>query len=182
VTRRVAVGRRGAPTRVAALAALAVLAALGVASVGCETTPLVPPSDAASATGGVAMDLWFARPESRRYEWFVVGADGSLGYGGGMKAFDRQVEWRGALTPEEATGLRSIIDAAGWMTAKDPSRSDGSTPLAEIVLRAGGKERAFDIAGPSAPVDRAVELLSKAATRRFDSFMQRLPDAGRQPR
>ena len=159
-----------------------VLAALGMAAVGCETTPLVPPSDAASPTGGVAMELWFARPESRRYEWFVVGADGSLGYGGGMKAFDRQVEWRGALTPEEASGLRSIIDAAGWMTSKDPSRSDGSTPLAEIVLRAGGKERAFDVAGPSAPVDRAVELLSKAAARRFDAFMQRLPDAGPQPR
>lgn len=182
MTLRVPDGRRGVPARVAAVAALAVLAVLGLGAVGCETTPLVPPSDAASPTGGVAMDLWFARPESRRYEWFVVGTDGSLGYGGGMKAFDRQVEWRGALTPEEAAGLRSIIDAAGWLTAKDPSRSDGATPLAEFVLRAGGKERAFDVAGPSAPVDRAVELLSKAASRRFDAFMQRLPDAGPQPR
>ncbi len=161
--------------RLAGCALLAVLA-------GCETTPLAPPSDPASPTGGVAMDLWFARPESRRYEWFVVGADGSLGYGGGMKAFDRQVEWRGALTPEEATGLRAIVDAAGWMTAKDPSCAGGATPVAEIVLRAGGKERAFDVSGPSAPVDRAVELLSKAATRRFDAFMQRLPEAGPQPR
>lgn len=163
-------------------AACAFLAALGLAHAGCETTPLVPPSDPASPTGGIAMDLWFARPESRRYEWFVVGADGSLGYGGGMKGFDRQVEWRGALTPDEASGLRAIVDAAGWMTEKDPSRAGGATPVAEIVVRAGGKERAFDVAGPSAPVDRAVELLSKAATRRFDAFMQRLPEAGPQPR
>lgn len=153
-------------------------AVLGLASAGCETTPLVPPSDAASPTGGVAMDLWFARPDARTYEWFVVGADGSLAYGGGMKAFDRQVEWKGALTPDEASRLRAIIDSAGWMTAKAPALKGGTTPLAEIVLRAGGKERAFDVSGPSAPVERAVELLSKAAARRFDAFMQRLPEAG----
>ena len=160
----------------------ALVALLGLAPAGCETTPLVPPSERSSPTGGVGMELWFARPDTRQYEWFVVGADGSLGYGGGMKAFERQVEWRGALTPDEASRLRGIIDAAGWMTAKDPSLKAGTTPLAEVVLRAGGKERAFDVAGPSAPVDRAVELLSKAATRRFDAFMERLPEAGPQPR
>lgn len=165
----------------ARLACAALVALLG-AAVGCDSTPLVPPSDPSSPTGGVGMELWFARPDTRQYEWFVVGADGGLGYGGGMKAFERQVEWRGALTPDEASRLRGIIDAAGWMTAKDPSLKAGTAPLAEIVLRAGGKERAFDVAGPSAPVDLAVELLSKAATRRFDAFMERLPEAGPQPR
>lgn len=157
-------------------------AMLGVASPGCESTPLVPPSDAASPTGGIAVDLWFARPDARTYEWFVVGADGSLAYGGGMKAFERVVEWKGALTPDEASAFRAIVDSAGWMTSKDPAVKGGTTPLAEIVVRAGGKERAFEVSGPSVPVERAVELLSKAATRRFDAFMQRLPEAGPQPR
>jgi hypothetical protein len=38
------------------------------------------------------------------------------------------------------------------------------------------------IAGPDQAVDRAMEVLGGAAKRRFDRFMQRLPEAGVQPR
>jgi hypothetical protein len=97
-----------------------------------------------------------------------------------MKAFDRQFEWNGALTPEEATRVRAIVDAAKWLTAEDPALHTAKVPLAEITVSNGDKDRNFNIQGPNEAVVQLAEVLSKAAQRRFERFMQRLPDAGTQ--
>ena len=160
--------------------AVAVLAALAAA--GCASAPVTPPTGGPGPTGGLAMSLWFARTESRQYEYFVVGADGSLSYGGGMRAFERQTEWTGRLTEDEGTRLRAIVDAAGWLTAAEPSVERAASPIAEMVFVVPGGEREVRVAGADQAVDRAVELLGAAAKRRFDRFMQRLPEAGVQKR
>jgi hypothetical protein len=136
---------------------LAAAALAALAAAGCASAPVTPPADA-GPTRGLAMRLWWARTDTRQYEYFVVGADGSLAYGGGMRAFERQTEWTGRLTDDEGARLRAIVDAAGWLTAAEPS------------------------VGPDQAVDRAVELLGAACKRRFDRFMQRLPEAGVQKR
>lgn len=161
---------------------LCVAAALApVAAVSCTSGPLPVPSDAASPTGGLGLDLWTARTDSQQYEFFRVHPDGRLDYGGGVRAFGRGTEWSGALSPEDARTVRQVVDEAGWMTAAEPGREGAKTPIAEIVLRAGGKERTFTITGESAEVKRIADLLRTVASRRFDSFMQRLPEAGPQP-
>ena len=58
----------------------------------CETAPIAAPSDASSPTRGLGMQLWYARTDTKQYEYFVVGEDGSLAFGGGMKAFDRETD------------------------------------------------------------------------------------------
>jgi|Laugresu1bdmlbsd_1035121.scaffolds.fasta_scaffold16077_2 hypothetical protein len=148
----------------------------------CETAPIAAPSDASSPTRGLGMQLWYARTDTKQYEYFVVGEDGSLAFGGGMKAFDRETEWKGRLTDDEGARLRAIVDAAKWLDAADPTRKTAETPIAEFALRSGGSERKFAIQGPDEAVKQAVEVLSKASARRFDRYMQRLPDAGVQPR
>ena len=175
------IARRSARRRSRALA-LCVLAVLTpIAAVSCTSGPLPVPNDAASPTGGLGLDLWTARPDSQQYEFFRVHPDGRLDYGGGVRAFGRGTEWSGALSPEDARTVRQVVDEAGWMTAAEPGREGAKTPIAEIVLRAGGKERAFTITGESAEVKRIADLLRTVASRRFDSFMQRLPEAGPQP-
>lgn len=173
---RIRAGTR--PRRRVRLAAAA-LAALAAA--GCASAPVTPPADA-GPTRGLAMRLWWARTDTRQYEYFVVGADGSLAYGGGMRAFERQTEWTGRLTDDEGARLRAIVDAAGWLTAAEPSVERAATPVAEMVFAVPGGEREVRVAGPDQAVDRAVELLGAACKRRFDRFMQRLPEAGVQKR
>ena len=164
--------------RAAVLVAVVVVPVLAAA---CTSGPLPVPQDAASPTGGLGIDLWTARIDSQKYEFFRVHPDGRLEYGGGVRAFGRGTDWSGQLPPEEARKVRQLVDEAGWLTAEDPSRAGAKTPIAEIILRAGGKERTFTIAGESAEVGRIADILRAVANRRFDSFMQRLPEAGPQP-
>ena len=164
-----------------AVAARALAAAASLAAAACTSGPIPVPSDAASPTGGLGLDLWTARTDAQQYEFFRVHPDGRLDYGGGVRAFGRGTDWSGAMPPDDARKVRQIVDEAGWMTAADPGREGAKTPIAEIVLRAGGKERSFTITGESAEVKRIADLLRGVASRRFDSFMQRLPEAGPQP-
>lgn len=175
------IARRSASRRSRALAICVVAALVPIAAVSCTSGPLPVPNDAASPTGGLGLDLWTARTDSQQYEFFRVHPDGRFDYGGGVRAFGRGTEWSGALSPEDARTVRQVVDDAGWMTAAEPGREGAKTPIAEIVLRAGGKERAFTITGESAEVKRLADLLRTVASRRFDSFMQRLPEAGPQP-
>ena len=164
----------------AAFALRALLGMLALCASACVSAPIAVPNDPASPTGGLGLQLWYCRADTRQYENFRVSVDGTLSYGGGMKAFDRQFEWNGALTPEEATRVRAIVDAAKWLTAEDPALHTAEVPLAEIAVSNGDKDRHFNIQGPNEAVVQLVEVLSKAAQRRFDRFMQRLPDAGTQ--
>ena len=167
---------------VARIALCATLAVVSVAFTACESAPIVPPHDEDSSTDGLGLRLWYARVDTRQYDYFQLRADGSLSYGGGLTAFNRQSEWTGRITAEEGFRLRKLVDAAKWMTAADPALHTAETPVAEVVLTSGKSERAFTIQGPNEYVLQVVEVLSKAAARRFDRFMQRLPDAGTQTR
>lgn len=164
----------------AAFAFRAFLGALLLCAAACVSAPIAAPNDPGSPTGGLGVRLWYGRADTRQYEYFRVSVDGTLSYGGGMKAFDRQFEWNGALTPEEATRVRAIVDAAKWLTAEDPALHTAEVPLAEIIVSNGEKDRNFNIQGPNEAVVQLAEVLSKAAQRRFERFMQRLPDAGTQ--
>lgn len=167
--------RRPRPMSRAAWMLLAALSA-------CVSAPIAAPDDPASPTGGLVLRLWLAQTDTRQYQAFRVAADGAFSYGGGLKAFDRQYEWQGRLTDDEARQLRAIVDRAAWLTAKDPSRTGAVTPIAEVVVGNGSGERSFTIAGRDEAVGQVEALLSKAASRRFDRYMQRLPDAGPQQR
>ena len=168
---------RRTPNTMPAFAAAALLALAG-----CGTGPIKVPEDASSVTGGLGLRLWHAKTDTRQYEYFTVDPNGTLGYGGGMKGFDRLVDWTGPLTKDEAARLREIVMAAHWLDAESPGREGKDPVRTEVCVLNGSAERSFAISGPDEAVNRTVELLSKAAQRRFDRFMQRLPEAGVQAR
>jgi hypothetical protein len=161
--------------RIATAACALVLAA-------CGNKPLASPNDLSSPTGGVGLTLWYAQVPTRQYQYFVLDASGKLSYAGGMPALNRKTEWSGPLTPEEGKQVRAIIDQAGWLSAESPARTDADTPLAEFRLESEGHSRSFEIRGPDESVQSLVNTLQKAADRRFEQFLQRLPDAGPQRR
>lgn len=161
---------------------LAVCTLFALLLTACVSTPIVPPQESGSLTGGVALNLWFAKLDTRQYEYFRVEADGTFSYGGGMKAFNRTTEWTGKITADEGKRLRALIDGAKWMTAEDPALHTAEGPLAEITVASSLSKRSFNIEGPNEYVLQIVELLSKAAQQRFDRYMQRLPEPGTQLR
>ena len=148
----------------------------------CHAGTIAVPHDTASPTGGLRLQLWIARVDTRQYEFFRIAADGTLDFAGGMKAFDREIEWTGKLSAEDAARVRAIVDQAQWCTDKEPGKQTATAPVAEIVVGNESESRAFTIRGPNESVLQISEILSKAANRRFDRFMERLPDAGTQPR
>lgn len=148
--------------------------------VGCANAPLVPPADASSPTGGVGLRLWYAQVPTRQYQYFKVGSDGTLEYGGGMNAFNHKTDWTGKLTAEQGKAVRALIDQTGWMTMAKPGRKEGETPVAEIRVEASGEYREFEVAGPDPKVEELLLLLQAAANKRLDSFMERLPQPGQQ--
>ena len=58
------------------------------------------------------------------------------------------------------------------------AEDEAETPVAEVSVGNGSKERSFDIQGPDDAVLRIAETLHAAANRRFNRYMERLPDAG----
>ncbi|MBL9141728.1 MAG: hypothetical protein JNK53_07660 [Phycisphaerae bacterium] len=162
-------------TRAMAVGALLLIA-------GCSSGTIAAPTDDSSHTGGLAMQLWYAQIETRQYQLFEVGADGSFKYGGGMEAFNRKTDWTGKLTEDEARDVRAQVDEAGWLTEANAGRKTADSPLAEFRLYADGKTRAFEIHGPDPRVTRLVNALQKVANQRFDRLLQQLPEAGPQPR
>lgn len=146
----------------------------------CAHAPLAPVADGASPTGGVGLTLWYGILSSGQYQYFQVTPAGGLSYGGGMAAFNRKVEWTGTLDAQQGKQVRAIIDDAGWMTAPNPAHRNGESPVAEFVLIAGDGQRRFTITGEDPKVQELVTCLQQAAEQRFDSYMQRLPEAGPQ--
>lgn len=169
-------------TAVAAVAALAVAALLVAAPAGCASRPMVPPQEPASPTNGLSVQMWYAVPSGGQYQMFRVKETGEFQYGGGMVAMNRNVDWTGQLTLDEAKQVRAMVDKAGWMTAKDPARKEGDSPIAEIELSGGGAVRRFEITGPDPAVAELATMLQKVADQRFNRFLQRLPEGGAQPR
>lgn len=159
---------------------LAVVATAAALLSGCASAPLAPPHEAGSPTDGLGLELWFARIPTVQYQYFVVKADGTLEFGGGMAALNRQTEWKGKLTAEEGKTVRTLIDEAGWLTAESPNKKDGETPLAEIALMADGKSREVTISGANPQVQAVVDALQQVANQRLERYMRRLPDAGLQ--
>lgn len=169
-------------TAVAAVAALTLAALLVAAPAGCASRPMVPPQEPASPTNGLSVQMWYAVPSGGQYQMFRVKETGEFQYGGGMVAMNRNVDWTGQLTLEEAKQVRAMVDKAGWMTAKDPARKEGDSPIAEIELSGGGAVRRFEITGPDPAVAELATMLQKVADQRFNRFLQRLPEGGAQPR
>lgn len=165
-----------------ALAALGVAAVLLAAPAGCASRPMVPPQEPASPTDGLSLQMWYAIPSGGQYQMFRVKETGEFQYGGGMVAMNRNTDWTGQLTLEEAKQVRALVDKAGWMTAKDPARKEGDSPIAEIELSGGGSSRRFQINGPDPAVAELATMLQKVADQRFNRFLQRLPEGGAQPR
>jgi len=166
--------------RAAVMGAAGVVCAACALLAGCQSAPLAPPDVANSPTGGLGLLLWYAKVPTNQYQYFKLSDDGKIEFSGGMTALNRKFDWTGKVTPEQGKAIRDAVDQTGWLSAENPARDAGETPLAEIELFADGKTRRFKISGPDPEVQKVVDALQMVTNQRFQQFMQRLPEAGQQ--
>jgi hypothetical protein len=154
-------------------------AAVSTALIGCSQSLRLD----GSATGGVALEM-FVRGEANLAALYRVEPAGTISFGGGADALNRQVTWTGPMTAAEIDELRSLLDRHGWF-AKAPG-STGEPPQRSYRIRLTtpeGRRRHFWVRGASEDVTPIHDLLERLARRRLDAdhVIESLPRPSQPP-
>lgn len=159
---------------------LSVLCVSVVSSGGCTSSVGGPPAD--TPTGGLEFRM-FVRDGSGAESLYQVNRDGSIEFGGGMKARLDDTAWKGQLTPDEIHQLRELVESHGWYQRNPASTDQPPKMIQRVTLNSPQVRRRFRVKGESPDVAPIRELLDHAALRRLEPDLERLPQpsAQRQP-
>ena len=158
------------------LIGLLVSAIMLSAFTGCTTTTGLAQPERPDA---FALQAKVFRP-GNRVTLYRVQPDGTISFGGGMNALHDETTWSGALTEDEMTQLRSVLEQHDWFRTPPP-RGDGPEDDRAIVsLRRMRYQQKFTVYGDNDLVDRMLQVLERASRRRHDSYLKRLPEPGPQ--
>ena len=106
---------------------------------------------------------------------------GDLRFAGGLAAVDGSFSWSGPLTDREIDQLFALVADHGWESRDPPSRGEPADRRYRITLRGPGLHRRFEVIGDAPGVQAVEMILDGAARRRFDPYLERLPQPGEQP-
>jgi len=148
----------------------AIAIALTVAG-GCAA----PAPPAVDATGGVTLHLRMFDTEGGAAALYDVARDGTLGFGGGIDARIDAIAWTGAMSAEEIADLRAALEAQQWFDP--PPKGDGNpeTLSYQVDLRGPSGRARFRATGRCPPVEAVLAVLDRIARKRFDPYLQTLP-------
>ena len=164
-----------------ALSVVGALIAGGFVPSGCNALPTKLESPGAC---GISLMIWSREPSEAKYEYFEVDR-GTFGYGGGKDGLAMAPSWETPLSPDQCAALREIAQRGGWMSTDPPAAVpvlEGGDRLADVAVMWEGGQRQFAASGDDPSVREAVEMLSQIAAARFQRQLDRLPEAGKQPR
>ena len=118
-------------------------------------------------------------PSQQRYELFRITPTGEIQYGGGMSAMNDYTTWETALTPEQAKEFVALVSSLSWIQNVPKETGDDKTEPVFVVKyqEYGGSERNFAIRGSTPETDKVVAFLKGLTQRRFQSTLQKLPEA-----
>ena len=123
-------------------------------------------------------------PSQQRYELFRITPTGEIQYGGGMSAMNDYTTWETALTPEQAKEFVALVSSLSWIQNVPKETGDDKTEPVFVVKyqEYGGSERNFAIRGSTPETDKVVAFMKGLTQRRFQSTLQKLPEATEKPK
>ena len=148
---------------------------------GCASTSS---SAGTSPVAGWRFQIAVKFPSQQRYELFRITPTGEIQYGGGMSAMNDYTTWETALTPEQAKEFVALVSSLSWIQNVPKETGDDKTEPVFVVKyqEYGGSERNFAIRGSTPETDKVVAFLKGLTQRRFQSTLQKLPEATEKPK
>lgn len=151
--------------------------ACGIALTGCNVLPNAP-RDLGEC--GIALAIWLRHPDQGKYEYFRVDA-GEFGYGAGPTALALKTSWTTDLSREQCAELLALARAGGWLEADHPKvEIDRGGLHADIAVAWDADAIQFTLEGDSPALKSVVALLRTITQQRFERFINKLPESGKQ--
>ena len=144
----------------------------------------LPTKLASPGACGISLMIWSREPKEAKYEYFEVDG-GTFGYGGGKDGLAMVPSWETPLSPEQCAKLREIASRGGWTSVEPPSPlpvHEGGGRLADVAVMWDGGRRQFSTTSDDPEVREAIAMLRGISAARFQRELDRLPEAGKQPR
>ncbi len=137
-----------------------------------------------SPVAGWRFQIAVKYPSQQRYELFRITPTGEIQYGGGMSAMNDYTTWESALTPEQAKEFVDLVSSLSWIQNVPKETGDDKTEPVFVVKyqEHGGSERNFAIRGSTPETDKVVAFMKALTQRRFQSTLQKLPEATEKPK
>lgn len=137
-----------------------------------------------SPVAGWRFQIAVKYPSQQRYELFRITPTGEIQYGGGMSAMNDYTTWETELTPEQAKEFVALVSSLSWIQNVPKETGDDKTePVFVVKYQAhGGSERNFAIRGSTPETDKVVAFMKGLTQRRFQSTLQKLPEATEKPK
>lgn len=114
--------------------------------------------------------------------YYNVKKDGTIGFAGGVEAKRGDIEWTDALTDEERNRIVSMVESFGWLEREPASSAINPEHRYELLVRQGSKRSHVIVRGDHPQLVEMSALLEQICSRRFDEFIDRLPQPGMQPK
>ena len=138
---------------------------------GCSGGSRVDPQ---SPTGSLSLAM-LVLTEDNAAALYRVEPDGSIHFGGGLDARLEKTTWSGPMTAEEIQQLHDLLERHGWYDAGPDSTDRPQGRSYRIQLRWPQGRRSYRLTGRSDDVTPIEQLLSQAAGRRHEAFLETLP-------
>jgi hypothetical protein len=127
------------------------------------------------------MEVWL-RGQENFMVLYRVDTDGTIAFGGGADARNRNVTWTGTLTGDEIDRLWALLEQHGWLSGDVKAASTGKPKDIEARIKVWwpGGSKHYRLRGENPQVTPVAEVLGEASRRRLGGDLQTLPRPSRE--
>lgn len=156
------------------------LMALGACS-SSERVENASANDARSSPHAVKLEL-IIHDETNADVLYRVERDGSIHWGGGMKARLDKTIWTGQMTEDERRQLHELLVQHQWFDRDPVSTNEPKGRRYEVNVSGTDGSNHFRAKGANAEIEPVANLLEKICLRRLEPELKALPQPGLQKR
>lgn len=131
-----------------------------------------------SPTGGLELTM-YVHDGTGAETYYHVQRDGSLGFGGGLKARFFQTTWADQMSSDEINQLRGLLAAQNWFRPPPESTNRPPEHVYRVVINAPENHKQFRVKGESEALRPIHNWLDAIARRRLEPELRSLPAPSR---
>jgi hypothetical protein len=146
---------------------------------GCATdgSILHPMPDQMS---GLFLEISVEKPPDS-FALYSVKKDGTISFGGGKEARQGETTWTDELSDEERVKIVAMVEQFGWLHSGPVSSKTNPEHEYAVSARRGSTRMSVEVTGDNPQVVEMVSYLDQICRRRFDAFIESLPQPGQAP-